>query len=171
MEADPLAIVEIVGMAGQAALWSEDWDAASRILSRVLGAARDASAVSALIHPLSAQAHLDLRRGRWAAALAGASEAAELAEDTGQLALLPHALAALTLVEAGLGHETDCRRHVERGLELAAVTRTASTCTPHSGCSSSGWAGSRRRSRRSRPASGGCCAAACARPSCRSGPT
>ena len=85
----------------------------------MLGAARDASAVSALIHPLAVQAHLDLRRGRWAAALAGASEAAELAEDTGQLALLPHALAALTLVEAGLGHEHDCRRNVERGLELA----------------------------------------------------
>ena len=84
MEADPLAIVEIVGMAAQAAIWVEDWDGAARILSRVLGAARDASAVSALIHPLAVQAHLDLRRGRWAAALAGASEAVELAEDTGR---------------------------------------------------------------------------------------
>ena len=119
MEADPLAIVEIVGMAGHASIWLEDWDARLAVLSRVLGAARAASAVSALIHPLAVQAHLDLRRGRWAPALAGASESAELAEDTGQLALLPHALAALTLVEAGLGHETDCRRHVARGLELA----------------------------------------------------
>ncbi|MDA0166748.1 LuxR C-terminal-related transcriptional regulator, partial [Solirubrobacter ginsenosidimutans] len=119
MEADPLAIVEIVGMAGHASIWLEDWDAASRILSRVLGVARSASAVSALIHPLAVQAHLDLRRGRWAPALAGASESAELAEDTGQLALLPHSLAALTLVEASLGHEADCRKHVARGLELA----------------------------------------------------
>ena len=125
---------------------------AARILSRVLGAARAASAVSALIHPLAVHAHLDLRRGRWAPALAGASEAAELAEDTGQLALLPHALAALTLVEAGLGHEADCRRHVERGLELAGGEPTASTCTPRSACSSSASAGSPRRSRRSRPA-------------------
>ena len=119
MEADPLAIVEIVGMAGHASIWLEDWDAAARILSRVLGAARAASAVSALIHPLAVQAHLDLRRGRWAPALAGASESAELAEDTGQVALLPHSLAALTLVEASLGHEVDCRRHIARGLELA----------------------------------------------------
>jgi DNA-binding CsgD family transcriptional regulator len=118
MEADPLANVEIVGLAGQAAVWVEDWDGAARILSRLVGAARDASAVSALIHPLAVTAHLDLRRGRWAAALAGASEAVELAEDTGSLALLPHALAALTLVEAGLGHEADCRSHVERGLEI-----------------------------------------------------
>ncbi len=27
MEADPLAIVEIVGMAGHASIWVEDWDA------------------------------------------------------------------------------------------------------------------------------------------------
>lgn len=119
MEADPLAIVEIVGMAANAAIWTEDFDTAGRVLSRVLGAAREASAVSALIHPLAVQAQLDHRRGRWAAALAGASESVELAEDTGQLALLPHSLAALTLVEAGLGHESDCRAHVARGLELA----------------------------------------------------
>ena len=119
MEADPLAMVEIVGMAAHASIWIEDWDAASRILSRVLGVARAASAVTALIHPLAVQAHLDLRRGRWAPALAGASESAELAEDTGQLALLPQALAALTLVEAALGHEADCRKHAARGLELA----------------------------------------------------
>ena len=116
LAADPLANVEIVGLAAQAAVWVEDWDGAMRVLSRVLDAARDASAVSALIHPLAVNALLDLRRGRWAAALAGASEAVELAEDTGSLALLPHALAALTLVEAGLGHEADCRSHVARGL-------------------------------------------------------
>ena len=114
MEADPS--VEILGLAAHASIWVGDWDGASRILSRVLDAARAASAVSALIHPLAVHAQLDLRRGRWAAALAGASEAAELAEDTGAFALLPHALAALTLVEAGLGHEADCRRNVERGL-------------------------------------------------------
>ncbi|RKQ87605.1 regulatory LuxR family protein [Solirubrobacter pauli] len=114
MEADPLGMVEIVGMAGHAWTWVEDWDRATKTLDRVLRAAREASAVSALIHPLAAQAHLDLRRGRWASALASASEAVELAEDAGQHALLPHALAALTLVEAGLGHEADCRAHVER---------------------------------------------------------
>jgi DNA-binding CsgD family transcriptional regulator len=116
MEADPN--VEIVGLAAHASIWVGDWDGAARILARLLGAARAASAVSALIHPLSVHAQLDLRRGRWAAALAAASEAAQLAEDTGAFALLPHALAALTLVEAGLGHEADCRRHVERGLGL-----------------------------------------------------
>ena len=83
MEADPLAMVEIVGMAAFAWVWVEDFERASRLLARVLTAARNASAVTALIHPLAVQAHLDLRRGRWAAALAGATEAAELADDAG----------------------------------------------------------------------------------------
>jgi DNA-binding CsgD family transcriptional regulator len=74
-----------------------------------------------MIQPLGAQAQLDFRRGRWAQALAGASEAAELAEDTGQLALLVHALAPLAIVEAGLGSEADCRAHVARGLELEGL--------------------------------------------------
>ena len=121
MEAEPLAIVEIVGTAAQAALWLEDWDRAARLLARVLDAARDASAVTAMIHPLAVQALLDFRRGRWAQALAGASEAAELAEDTGQLAQLSHALAPLALVSAGLGNEVECRAYVERGLEFEGL--------------------------------------------------
>ena len=167
MEADPLAMVEIVGMAAHASIWIEDWDAASRVLSRVLGAARGASAVSALIHPLAVQAHLDLRRGRWAAALAGASESAELAEDTGQLALLPQALAALTLVEASLGHEADCRRHVARGLSLADDVYL------HAGLGllELGLGRIPRRSRRLRRATVGCSPAASARPSCSYGRT
>ena len=138
-------------------VWVEDWERASRLLARVLTAARDASAVTALIHPLAVQAHLDLRRGRWASALAGASEAAELAEDAGQLALLPHALAALSLVEAGLGHEHDCREHVARGLELSDddvdLPRRARRARARAR------ARSPRRSRRSRPASARCSAA------------
>ncbi len=138
----------------------------------MLGAARAASAVSALIHPLAVQAHLDLRRGRWAPALAGASESAELAEDTGQLALLPHALAALTLVEAGLGHETDCRRHVARGLELAGGD--ADTVYLHAALGLLEL-GARPHPRGDRGArdrrSARCCAAASARPSCSCAPT
>ena len=46
MEADPLAMVEIVGMAGLAWIWVEDWERAARLLGRVLGAARSAPAPS-----------------------------------------------------------------------------------------------------------------------------
>jgi DNA-binding CsgD family transcriptional regulator len=120
LEGDPLAIVEVVAMAGHSSVWIEKFDRAQRIFDRLVEAAREASAVSALIYPLAALSHLDFRLGRWAAARAGAAESVELAQDTGQLPLLSHSLAALAHVEAAVGQEEDCRRHVTEGLALVA---------------------------------------------------
>ena len=105
LEGDPLAIVEVVGMAAHASLWTEKFDRAERILDRLVAAARDASAVSALIYPLAVRSHLDFRLGRWAAARAEAAESVELAQDTGQLPLLAHSLAALAHIEAAGGSD------------------------------------------------------------------
>jgi DNA-binding CsgD family transcriptional regulator len=127
LEGDPLAVVEVVGMAAHASLWIEKFDRAERILDRLVAAARDASAVSALIYPLAARSHLDFRLGRWAAARAEAAESVELAQDTGQLPLLAHSLAALAHIEAAGGQEEDCRRHVTEGLAL--VTRLQGEAT------------------------------------------
>ena len=88
-------------MAAHCSVWIEKFDRAQRIFDRLIAAARDASAVSALIYPLAARSHLDFRLGRWAAARAEAAESVELAQDTGQLPLLAHSLAALAHVEAG----------------------------------------------------------------------
>ena len=120
LEGDPLAIVEVVGMAAHASIWTEKFDRAERILDRLVAAARDASAVSALIYPLAVRSHLSFRLGRWAAARAEAAESVELAQDTGQLPLLAHSLAALAHIEAAGGQEEDCRRHVTEGLALTA---------------------------------------------------
>jgi ATP/maltotriose-dependent transcriptional regulator MalT len=120
LEGDPLAVVEVVAMAGHSSLWIEKFDRAERIFDRLIEAARDASAVSALIYPLAARSHLDFRLGRWAAARAGAAESVELAQDTRQLPLLAHSLSALAHVEAAGGQEEDCRRHVTEGLALVA---------------------------------------------------
>ena len=120
LEGDPLAIVEIVGMAAHSSIWIEKFDRAQRIFDRLIAAAREASAVSALIYPLAARSHLDFRLGRWAAARAGAAESVELAQDTGQLPLLAQGLCALAEVEAALGQDDDCRRHVSEGLALVA---------------------------------------------------
>jgi DNA-binding CsgD family transcriptional regulator len=127
LEGDPLAIVEIVGMAAHASIWIEKWDRAARIFDRLIPAARAASAVSALIYPLAAKAHLDLRLGRWGAARAEAGESVQLAKDTGQLPLLAHSLAALAEVEAALGQEEDCRRHAAEAQAL--VTRFQADAT------------------------------------------
>ena len=120
LEGDPLAVVEVVGMAAHSSIWIEKFDRAQRILDRLLAAARDASAVSALIYPLAVLSHLDFRLGRWAAARASAAESVELAEDTGQLPLLAHSLGALAHTEAAMGQEDQCRRHVAEGLALVA---------------------------------------------------
>src|SRR3954469_6030066 len=107
LEGDPLALVEVIGMAGHASIWIERWDRARRILDHLIDTARRASAVSALIYPLAARSHLDFRVGRWAVARAEAAESVELAEDTGQLPLLAHSLGALARVEAGMGLEDE----------------------------------------------------------------
>jgi DNA-binding CsgD family transcriptional regulator len=118
LEGDPLALVEVVGMAGHASIWIERWDRARRILDHLVDGARRASAVSALIYPLAARSHLDFRQGRWGVARAGAAESVELGEDTGQLPIVSHSLGALARVEAGMGMEDDAREHVAQGLEL-----------------------------------------------------
>jgi len=118
LEGDPLAIVEVVGMAAHSSIWIEKFDRAERIFDRLIAAAREASAVSALIYPLAARSQLDYRLGRWAPARALATESVELAHDTGLLAPLSLGLASVAQVEAALGQEEDCRRHVAEGLAL-----------------------------------------------------
>jgi DNA-binding CsgD family transcriptional regulator len=120
LEGDPLALVEVIGMAGLSSTWIERWDRARRVLDHLVDFARRASAVSALIYPLGARSHLDYRQGRWGTARAGAAESVELAEDTGMLPLLSHALAALAQVEAAMGLADECRAHAAQGLELVA---------------------------------------------------
>jgi DNA-binding CsgD family transcriptional regulator len=129
LEGDPLAIVEVVAMAAHASVWIEKFERAQRIFDRLIAAARDASAVSALIYPLAARSHLDFRLGRWAAARADATESVQLAQDTRQPPLLSHSLAALAHVEAALGAEDSCRRHVTDGLALVARYQAEATGT------------------------------------------
>ena len=129
LEGDPLAIAEVVGMAAHSSVWIEKFERAQRIFDRLIAAGREASAVSALIYPLAARSHLDFRLGRWAAARAAATESVELAEDTGQLPLLAHSLAALAHVEAALGADDACRKHVAEGLTLVSRFQAEATGT------------------------------------------
>jgi DNA-binding CsgD family transcriptional regulator len=129
LEGDPLAIVEVVAMAAHSSVWIEKFERAQRIFDRLIAAAREASAVSALIYPLAARSHLDFRLGRWAAARAEATESVELAQDTGQLPLLAHSLAALAHVEAAMGADDACRRHVTEGLALVGRFQGEATGT------------------------------------------
>jgi DNA-binding CsgD family transcriptional regulator len=100
-------------------LWLEEYDRARRSLARVVAQARAQCAPGALVYPLCHLSEADLRMGRWAAAYANAAEAVQVATELGFTsdAGLVWALICLGWVEAGLGREQDCRKHVAAALE------------------------------------------------------
>lgn len=99
-------------------LWLEEFDRARKSLERLIERARSASAPGALAYPLCHLSEVDFRMGRWSAAYAGAAEAHELATELGQTVALIYALICLGWVEAGLGREQDCRKHIAEALYL-----------------------------------------------------
>ncbi len=105
-------------------LWLEEYDTARGLLERLIARARAASASGALGYPLCHLSEVDFRTGRWLEAYAGAAEAARLARELGQPVTLEYALICLAWVEAGLGRELDCRRHIASALELAGQEGT-----------------------------------------------
>jgi len=112
---------ELVGMAGQCAIWYERWDRASTVLDHLVTVAREATAINHLIFPLAAHAIMDYRQGRWGVALANAGEAARLARETGLRPLLTFALSVLGQVEAGMGRRDDARTHAREALHLGEL--------------------------------------------------
>jgi DNA-binding CsgD family transcriptional regulator len=112
---------ELVGMAGQCAIWYERWDRATAVLDHLVTVAREASAINHIIYPLAAHSILDYRQGRWGAALADAGESARLARETGLRPLLTFGLCALAHVEAGMGRREDARTHAREALHLGEV--------------------------------------------------
>jgi DNA-binding CsgD family transcriptional regulator len=112
---------ELVGMAGQCAIWYERWDRATAVLDHLVTVAREASAINHLIYPLAAHAILDFRRGYWAAALADAAEAARLARETRLTPLLTFSLSVLAHVEAAMGRRDDARAHGREAVQLSEL--------------------------------------------------
>ncbi len=112
---------ELIGMAGQCAIWYERWDRATAVLDHLVTTAREAAAINHLIYPLTAHSVLDFRRGRWGAALADAGEAERLARETGLKPLLTFALSVLAHVEAGMGRREDARAHAREAVHLGEL--------------------------------------------------
>ena len=125
---DPLSdLAELVGMAAMASLWTERFDRAERIVTRMVGVARDAAAVGRLPFPLGVRSQLHWRRGRWAAAYADAEEAVRLSGETGQAGTRALTLATLTRAEAGIGRLEQARAHGQEGVALSEVAAGAAT--------------------------------------------
>ncbi|MCW2983044.1 MAG: family ATPase, partial [Conexibacter sp.] len=112
---------ELVGMAGQCAIWYERWDRAQAVLDHLVTTAREASAINHIIYPLAAHAILDFRRGYWSSALADAAEAARLARETRLIPLLTFSLSVLAHVEAAMGRRDDARAHGREAVQLSEL--------------------------------------------------
>jgi DNA-binding CsgD family transcriptional regulator len=117
---DPLRDFEALHIAARTRMFCADHAGARRLLELVVGTARRAGAVGILPFPLVSLAELDFRSGRWPSALAQASEAVQLAAETGQATDVGRL--SLAVIEAALGREADCRRHVAEGLSELART-------------------------------------------------
>ncbi len=98
----------------------EDYAAAEALLVRMVTGARSAGAPAALPLPLAFLSELEFRAGRWTQASAYAAEAAELAEQTGQMALLGYALACNARMHAACGREAQFERDMASALALGA---------------------------------------------------
>ena len=88
----------------------EDFETARPILEAAIRAHRKAGAAALLPYPLAVMSELEFRTGRWIEGYADATEAVELAAETGQLSSSTFFHACLARLEAGLGHSDDCRR-------------------------------------------------------------
>ena len=94
-------------------------------LDRAIAAARARGALAMLPALLSVGAQLEIHQSRWTRASALASEAIELAEETGQTSYRAWGLTGLAVVEAAQGRHEECCAHAAQVLELAHASDNA----------------------------------------------
>jgi DNA-binding CsgD family transcriptional regulator len=109
--------------------WCDDFSAASLLVTAMIESARLHSNVQFLLYGLTARWELYFRTGQWRAAHADATEAVELAFDSGLVALAGGAQACRTRSDAALGLDTDAIARAEEALALLSAGGTEAT--PH----------------------------------------
>jgi DNA-binding CsgD family transcriptional regulator len=115
----PLVAMRLAQSVPRVLIWLERYEAARRLLDRLVGEARD-RAPGTLPWALGTTAELGFRTGRWQAARAAAAEGAELGRDLGQPLGRAFCLASLARVDAGRGDEEACRAHAAEAREVGA---------------------------------------------------
>ncbi|MGD9573514.1 MAG: AAA family ATPase [Thermoleophilia bacterium] len=117
---DPMAHIW-AGQMGYVRLHVEDYAGADATYRAFIASARQGNTPSLLPLPLAELGELYIRRGRFTEALASTAEAAELAEETGQLGVRGFALGVLAHAEALLGRAEDCLVHAAAALDDIGV--------------------------------------------------
>ena len=97
-------------------------DDAARLARRALDRARQDAALAVIPQALRLLAMAEFDRGRWRAAYAAASEAAELALELEQRATACACLGLLADVDAATGDEEACRAHAAAAIAIARAT-------------------------------------------------
>lgn len=110
----PIAVFAALSLA-----WLYEHEQALTLIDPIILTARSASAPGLLPLPLLVRSEVDLRRGRWAAAYAGAQEAVRLADELRQLTLQPFALTTVAVLEALRGTVETSGQHLEEAAVLA----------------------------------------------------
>ncbi|ADB48824.1 helix-turn-helix transcriptional regulator [Conexibacter woesei] len=121
---------ELLSIAALCMIWMEQYDAAERVLRRLIATARAKGAVSALALPVAVLGSLHIRRAELDAAAGCAAEAVVLSDDAGDGFVRALALTSAAFVEAHRGEAEACRAHAARVLELSAglgLTATQAT--------------------------------------------
>ncbi|MDQ6691223.1 MAG: helix-turn-helix transcriptional regulator, partial [Candidatus Dormibacteraeota bacterium] len=100
-------------------VYVEDFDIAGVLLENAIRGQRKAGAPALLPYPLSVRSELEFRTGRWIEAYADATEAVELASETGQLSSSTYCHVCLARLEAALGKTAESLRRLAHARALA----------------------------------------------------
>lgn len=116
---DPLGGAHLVQTPVLMMAYAERYGESRRLLAKVLDAARSQGAAQSLCLALVASAQLEFRAGNWPRAVAAASEAIRLSDETGQHPVLFYALCAAAQLDAVHGREHECHANVGRAFGMA----------------------------------------------------
>ena len=97
-------------------VWLEEYDLARKVTDRAIALQREAGFLLYLPQSLLPRAELDFRTGNFEPAIAEASEALALFEETGQPAEAAAASAVLARMQAARGNAEECRALAQRAL-------------------------------------------------------
>lgn len=100
-------------------VYVEDFDLAGLLLETAIRGQRRAGAPALLPYPLAVRSELEFRTGRWIEAYADATEAVELASETGQLSSSTYCHVCLARMEGALGHTSQAISRLALARELA----------------------------------------------------
>ena len=111
---DPLVAGQLLQSEGAYLMIVGEHEQARAVIELIVAGARNAGMPTVLPYPLVVLAELEFRKGRWSDAVARASEAVEIAEQTAQGLFEAHGLQMLARVEAAIGDAAAARAHLDR---------------------------------------------------------